>query len=223
MVGLLVGRLLNGTVSGCFVERSIIEVFESDGGGLVGSNAGTISNCYANVYISGWYGTGGLVEYNSGLISNCYSIGRVAGDFDCGGLVSRNSGIVTDSFWDIETSEQTVSAGGTGLMTDDMQTMSTFTNAGWDFIGETDNGTDDIWTICNHTDYPRLTWQFVIGDFDGDGDNDFRDFAILAASWGQADAGFFCGGTGTDLTNDGYVGFPDFKAFTDNWLQGFDH
>jgi len=222
-VGLLVGRLINGTVTGCFAERGRVEVFESDGGGLVGTNVGTISNCYANVYISGWYGVGGLVESNAGVISNCYSTGKVEGMLDHGGLVSRNSGPVTNSFWDVNSSDEPISAAGIGLTTTEMQTMSTFTDAGWDFVGETDNGTDDVWTICNGADYPRLTWQFVIGDFDGDGDNDFRDFAIFAANWYQTDSSFFCDGLGTDLTNDDYVGFPDLRALTGNWLQGFDH
>ncbi|NIP24596.1 MAG: hypothetical protein GWN67_09750, partial [Phycisphaerae bacterium] len=165
-VGLLVGRLLNGTVTGCFAERGRVEVFESDGGGLVGSNAGTISNCYANVYISGWFGVGGLVESNAGIISNCYSRGRVDGILDYGGLVSRNSGPVTNSFWDVNSSGEPTSAGGTGLMTDDMQTMSTFTNAGWDFVGETDNGNDFLWRMCQDlVDYPRLAWEFTLGDF----------------------------------------------------------
>jgi hypothetical protein len=222
-VGLLVGRLINGTVSRCFVERGIVEVFESDGGGLVGSNIGTISNCYANVYLTGWYGVGGLVESNGGVISNCYSRGRVDGILDYGGLVSRNAGIVTNSFWDVNSSGEPNSAAGIGLTTPEMQTMSTFTNAGWDFIAETVNGTDDIWAICNHADYPRLTWQFVIGDFDSDGDTDFADFAVFAGLWHQADTGFFCGSAGTDLTNDGYNGFTDLKVFTDNWLAGFDN
>ena len=34
--------------------------------------------------------------------------------------------------------------GWAGLVTIEMQ--STFLEAGWDFVGETDNGTEDIWT-----------------------------------------------------------------------------
>ena len=109
------------------------------------------------------------------------------------------------------------------LTTTEMQTMSTFTDAGWDFVGETANGTDDIWTICNGGDYPRLTWQFVIGDFDGDNNVNFRDFAFLAALWLQADNSFWCGGDGTDLTNDGDVGYSDLKHFSENWLVGIDN
>jgi len=39
-----------------------------------------------------------------------------------------------------------------------MKTKATFTSAGWDFTGETANGTLDIWKI-NQGDYPRLNWQ----------------------------------------------------------------
>ena len=76
------------------------------------------------------------------------------------------------SFWDIETSGQTTSDGGTGKTTAEMQTSSTFLEAGWDFVDETENGTEDIWYISEGEDYPRLMWEFVIGDF-------FNDDAIL--------------------------------------------
>jgi len=217
-VGLLVGRLKNGAVSGCFAERGRIEVFESDGGGLVGANNGTISNCYANVYLSGWFGTGGLVEYNGGVISNCYSRGRVAGYMDFGGLVSRNSGTVTNSFWDIETSEKTTSAGGTGLMTADMQTMSTFTNAGWDFLAESVNGTEDIWTIHDGQDYPKLVWKLV--NFIGWYEVDFADFAFFANHWGQLNCSDSIDCDGADLDFSDAVDGGDLKIFCDYWLAG---
>jgi hypothetical protein len=221
-VGLLVGRLLNGTVTGCFAERGRVEVFESDGGGLVGSNAGMISNCYANVYLSGWYGVGGLVESNGGIISNCYSRGRVDGQLDYGGLVSRSNGGVTNSFWDIETSQMSTSAGGTGLMTDDMQTMSTFTNAGWDFVGETNNGTDFVWRMCQDlVDYPRLAWEFTLGDFVCPDGVEMRDYAVLAAQWKQPP-----GKPSADIAPEGgddIVDGSDLAALVNNWLQGLDH
>jgi hypothetical protein len=47
-----------------------------------------------------------------------------------------------------------------------MKTLSTFTDAGWDFFGETTNGTEDIWDIHEGTDYPRFTWQ-MDDDLDG--------------------------------------------------------
>jgi len=40
-----------------------------------------------------------------------------------------------------------------------MQMAQTFLDAGWDFVGETANGTDDIWWIPEGKDYPRLWWE----------------------------------------------------------------
>jgi hypothetical protein len=42
-----------------------------------------------------------------------------------------------------------------------MQAQSTFTDAGWDFVGETANGTDDYWAMDGYTNsgYPYLSWQ----------------------------------------------------------------
>jgi hypothetical protein len=41
-----------------------------------------------------------------------------------------------------------------------MKTLSTFTSAGWDFVGETANGTNDYWRMCvDGVDYPRLAWE----------------------------------------------------------------
>jgi len=41
-----------------------------------------------------------------------------------------------------------------------MKTAQTFLDAGWDFVGETDNGRDDIWCMPAN-DYPRLSWEEV--------------------------------------------------------------
>lgn len=97
--------------------------------------------------------------------------------------------------------------------------MSTFTDAGWDFVGESQNGTEDIWTICEGADYPHLAWEFVIGDFDADADTDFADFCILAEHWLAADGSFWCG-QGFDLTNDGSVNWQDLMIFAQSWLTG---
>jgi len=59
----------------------------------------------------------------------------------------------------VESSGQLASDGGIGKTTIEMQTESTFTNTGWDFVGETANGTEDIWWIDEGQDYPRLWWE----------------------------------------------------------------
>ena len=67
---------------------------------------------------------------------------------------------MTACFWDIQTSGQATSAGGTGKTTAEMQTAKTFLDAGWDFVGETANGTEDIWWINEGKDYPRFVWEY---------------------------------------------------------------
>ena len=52
------------------------------------------------------------------------------------------------------------SAGGEGKTTTEMRDVNTFLNAGWDFVGETANGTEDIWEMrANGADYPHLRWD----------------------------------------------------------------
>jgi hypothetical protein len=65
--------------------------------------------------------------------------------------------MVASSFWDTGTGLRK-SAGGVGKTTAQMQTRSTFTDTGWDFVGEDTNGAEDIWTIRKE-EYPRLAWE----------------------------------------------------------------
>jgi hypothetical protein len=47
-----------------------------------------------------------------------------------------------------------------GKTTAEMQTADTFLEAGWDFVDENANGTEDIWWILEGQSYPRLWWQY---------------------------------------------------------------
>jgi len=134
-------------------------------GGLAGcSQKGTIQNSYSRSSVTVTNGSriGGLAgcidyrgeifnSYSTGTVSvtNCVSVGGLVGNRMGGGA---NVGVVTHSFWDIETSGQTTSAGGTGKTTSEMQTETTFTGAGWNF--------DDIWDIDSEVNdgYPYLVW-----------------------------------------------------------------
>ena len=53
------------------------------------------------------------------------------------------------------------SAGGVGKTIVEMQTTSTFLDASWDFVDETENGVEDIWWILEGQDYPRLWWELI--------------------------------------------------------------
>jgi hypothetical protein len=164
--GGLLGHNNYGTVTACYSSANVSGILHV--GGLVGENEGTISNCYSLGSVTGTYTytTGGLVGFNWGslgsTITDCYSAGSVLGERDTGGLVGSNNGdkdTVRDCFWDIQTSEQPTGAGGIGKTTSEMQIESTFTDAGWDFVGESKNSSEDIWWINEGQDYPRLAWE----------------------------------------------------------------
>ena len=172
-----------GTVTRCYSSGSVRGT--ESVGGLVGINAGEVNDCYSTSVVSGGSSIGGLVGANleywvgeswggrspvhvyPGLVVRCYSTGKVSGTQEnVGGLVGSNKysyygdqGILTGCFWDTQTSGQSTSEGGIGKTTAEMQTASTFLDAGWDFVGETTNSTEYIWWILEGQDYPRLWWE----------------------------------------------------------------
>ncbi|MBP7051405.1 MAG: hypothetical protein KBE65_10355 [Phycisphaerae bacterium] len=163
-IGGLVGNNSGGSIAGSQSTGSVSGIGDQVGG-LVGYNSrGSIAASYATGEVNGnWY-VGGLVGYSQdSALTGCYSSAFVHGKNVAGGLVGRGGlDTVTACFWDIQTSGQGTSAGGTGKMTAKMQTAETFLEAGWDFVGETENGTEDIWWILEGKDYPRLWWE--LGD-----------------------------------------------------------
>ncbi|MBN2316328.1 MAG: hypothetical protein JXM79_20535 [Sedimentisphaerales bacterium] len=143
-------------------------------GGLVGYNVnqGEIVDCYASGEVFGQKYVGGLLGHNRpttsyggifyGAVRTSYSATSVSGGEYVGGLVGGGlEDGVHDSFWDMEISGQTISAGGIGKTTAEMQAAGVFLNAGWDFTGETENGTEDTWMETNGADYPVLWWQLL--------------------------------------------------------------
>jgi hypothetical protein len=185
-VGGLVGYFYYGDVTNCY-STGMVSGTERIGG-LVGWNIGDVGDSYSTGAVRGASFVGGLVGCNYGeerrspqpriqaRIFNSYSSGMVIGTGEyVGGLVGEDTfcGMegcgpawnvnVSHSFWDIETSGQSESGGGTGKTTAEMQTASTFLDAGWDFVGETANGSDDIWKIAEDLGYPRLWWEKYSG------------------------------------------------------------
>jgi hypothetical protein len=181
-VGPLVGFLRSGTITGCYVQGGSVEGALAVGG-LVGSNAGMITNCYSTATVSGDTYVGGLAGHNGGTITNCYSAGSVGGNQYVAGLVGFNGGTITNcysaggvkgneylgglvgagspnrvtaSFWDTQKSGQTTSDGGTGKTTAEMQTAATFFE--WGTCGN-----EGVWTIDDVNDYPRLAWEHKPG------------------------------------------------------------
>jgi hypothetical protein len=71
---------------------------------------------------------------------------------------------VSNSFWNVQTSEQSTWAGGTGKITVEMQDIATFKGAGWNIVAVADPSTRNLSYILNIVDgvtYPFLSWQSV--------------------------------------------------------------
>jgi len=119
----------------------------------------------------------------------------------------------------METSGQVTSGGGTGKTTAEMQMASIFTDAGWDFVGESENGTEDIWSICEGTNYPRLVWQIPAVDFVCPDGITIEDFVFFIEHWWDDNCDLsndYC--QGTDLDFSGTVDEADLEILVDNWL-----
>ncbi len=99
-VGGLLGFNDHGSIANSYATGRVsgYGAIESDVGGLVGINAGTISASYSTAIVSGDSALGGLVGYNYGTISNSYATGSVSGAFSVGGLVGDNDGAINSSF-----------------------------------------------------------------------------------------------------------------------------
>jgi len=174
-VGGLIGQASGSLIQNCFSNGDVELTEEPHSGGLIGVISNSILlNCYSscNVNVNST-NVGGLVgsNYYNTNISNCYSVGYVntTGN-NAGGLVGYDydhTSIVSNSFWDIETSGQITSSGGTGKTTIEMKDVATYTSLEtigleepWDFIGNPfdDNGNEDYWDINDEINngYPYL-------------------------------------------------------------------
>jgi len=175
-VGGLVGYCYDESNINCSFATGAVNGTGDKVGGLVGYSywSCTITNCYAAGSVTGINDVGGLVgrNYRYSNISNSYATGNVSGSSNIGGISGYTGYIasVLNSFWDIETSEQLTSAGGTGKTTTEMKDVATFTNEitvglddAWDFVGNPndDTGNEDFWNIdcTNNNGYPFPSWQ----------------------------------------------------------------
>lgn len=162
MVGGLVGKNTD-TVGNSYCTASVSGVVNV--GSLVGDNwGGTVTKSYATGNAVGFSCVGGLVAYsNKGTVSDSYSTGSVTGNEEVGGLLGRGEAHnVSNSFWDIETSGQFISAGGTGKTTAEMHDISTFSGVSWDIVAVANSSARNlsyIWNIVDNVTYPFLSWQ----------------------------------------------------------------
>ncbi len=130
-------------------------------GGLVGQFSGysdiQILDAYATGAVRGNVAVGGLVGYCDNQILNSYATGAVSGTADVGGLVGTNytGSPVVASYWDVQTTGQAESGGGSARRTVEMAYPSAAnTYAGWDFAGTWVKDSEG-----RNGGYPYLGWQ----------------------------------------------------------------
>jgi len=152
LVGAIIGYSL-AVVNNSYATGNIYG--ENQIGGLVGWQVSDdftaiVENSYSRVNIDGNQNISGLVGVNGHDIKNSYSTGNVKCNALCDGLTSSGgaSSSVLNSFWDINSSNQSSSGAGTGKTTQEMKLLGTFSS----------------WNIeYNETDlndgYPYLAWE----------------------------------------------------------------
>ena len=194
-----------GVINGCD-SNAFIMAKRLGGVSAVNEGGGVISNCYANckqilIGDDNAIAMGGLVGANSGELRDCYAVADMLDTIDgyVGGLVGNeesDTSVYTACFWDSDVAGL-VASGGVGNLDSDpagvydrntlaMKSRSTFTAYGWDFAGETVNGTEDIWEIVEGETYPRFVGECIdrfAGDINGDCAVNMLDFAELAKDW----------------------------------------
>ena len=196
-VGGLVGRNTSGSTirssfNGSHVRGSTYV------GGVVGFAQEALTDCYnkGSVGASVDY-AGGIGGYIQSDVTNCYNRGSI----ECpgphtGSLVGRYAaGTMSGCFWDIQVGGQAVGyvqdmhsypdpgtvVNSEGRTTARMKDRANYISAGWDFEGETINGTADIWTMSTVDGYPVLFWQEeTIGAV---GLEDFETGSFMTLGW----------------------------------------
>lgn len=158
-VGGLVGETVASPTSLSYASGNVTG--DSQVGGLVGvifMPDGSVSDSYATGNVTGNSSVGGLVGATrmGGRVVHSYATGHVTGTLEVGGLVGAG-GDTPDYYnngnWNIETSGQVTSYGGTGLTTAQMKQQANY----WDFTY--------VWTIQNGVSYPTLRASTVPGSF----------------------------------------------------------
>ncbi|CAL62007.1 Conserved hypothetical protein, filamentous haemagglutinin-like [Herminiimonas arsenicoxydans] len=157
--GSLVGRN-EGVISNSYTTANVDGGINYYVGGLVGwlMPGGTISNSYAGGMVTSAGRAGGLVGRNEGTVSNSYASGAVTGASSSGLTGLNDSGVVTNSFWNIDTTGQATSTGGTGLSTVAMMQLVSFSN--WNIASTGSSGA--VWRIYEGHTAPLLT-SFMTG------------------------------------------------------------
>jgi hypothetical protein len=195
-----------GLIEGCYATGAVSGNLYI--GGLIGENRNaTVTESYATGAVTGGGLAAGLIGNNhAATVRRCYATGAVSGTGTLGGLLAGNTiGTVTNSFWDIESTGQDTSEGGTGRSPEQMMQQTTY--AGWDFT--------EIWDIDEGVSYPFLRWQvpveedeFHSADWHGGPDNRIDLTELLRVIQFYNSGGYHCAEAADPASDEGYLPGP---------------
>ncbi len=162
-VGGLIG-INYGTVACCIANSKITTAAGTASiGGLVGQNShGVVVNCSAAGTITGGWASGplgGLVGYNYlGSVVNCFSTSLLgAGNHSSVGRLIGSGAIGVSGcyFLDPNNGGKWDNKVGTVLSDSQMRQQASF--VGWDFLGQSHDGTSEVWMMPPDGGYPVLS------------------------------------------------------------------
>jgi hypothetical protein len=190
--GGLVGRMFDSTLEDSYAIATFNTAGSSDGGFVGEAWDSQIIHCYSVPSVVGYtYIDGFAGEAYTTSFNYCY--------------YRSGSGINSGD-------------GGSGMSDSSMKQQASFQY--WDFLGETANGTEDIWRMCaDGLDYPRLRWESVrIGDSACPAGVGLEDLQALALNWlTTADAAPTTFNYACDANGDEKIDFLDYAVLGENW------
>ncbi|MCK4530093.1 MAG: T9SS type A sorting domain-containing protein [Candidatus Marinimicrobia bacterium] len=161
-VGGLIGYLNNTTVTRCYTKGKVQLSIYDELGGITGyANHSVITNCYSDALVTGGH-PGPIMSENSvnTTVDNCYSTGIATAGENIFGIPGETNFWLFPGYYPMFGSIYYQSTMRTSWQ---MQYPTTYLEAGWDFVVETENGTEDIWDIDTsgviNNGYPFLAWE----------------------------------------------------------------
>jgi hypothetical protein len=161
----------DGNISGCYSTGCVTggDYCRSLGGFCGENNQGNLINCYTTGSVTSGdepSSIGGLCGINcDGKLNSCYAAGLVTSGYRHRGV---NGGLCGFSRYDIITNcyfyVLSGSDNGFGIPLDDIQMEDASNFIGFDFLGNSNDGLEDCWTI-SEGHMPKLTWQTDEGPF----------------------------------------------------------
>ncbi len=214
VAGCLAGYIYDGFIENCAVRNGSV-LCSMYAGGLAGfGEYCQISNSCFTGQIDAALFAGGLAGgLRNSTISGCYSAADIiACEHDYGLTAYQRATSITNSYWNADLCPYGNS--GTALNSSQMKTgQFWYDNTSIDLIGETKNGSENLWQVSDNY-YPWLAIEQpeIMGDLNEDLQVDLTDFALMANLWLQT------GNNSSDINKDNKTDIYDLHFLANDWL-----